>query len=99
MIRAGAGTANVTIDGGIIRAIADNSTFFHSFADRHVQLGSNGGHFDTNDHDIGVSTALAGPAALITDGSGTLTLKRTNRRTGLSPAASGTCTRLGRPIR
>lgn len=51
-VRAGPGTAAVTLDGGIVRAIANNNYFFSDFGNQQIQLGANGGFFDTNSYDI-----------------------------------------------
>ncbi|UXS05430.1 autotransporter outer membrane beta-barrel domain-containing protein [Agrobacterium tumefaciens] len=93
-VRGGMGTANVTLDGGIIRATRNNSAFFTGFGSQQVLLDANGAFFDTNGYNIGVAPELTGTGALTKQGSGTLTLTGTNSYTGGTIIADGTL-RLG----
>lgn len=87
--RGGLGTAHVTLDGGIIRAIADNATFFSNFGAQQITLGAAGGIIDTNGHDIGIAPAMTGAGGLTKDGLGRLTLNGANSYAGGTTVASG----------
>ncbi|RIJ05098.1 autotransporter outer membrane beta-barrel domain-containing protein [Achromobacter sp. K91] len=78
----GAGNATFNLDGGILRANRDEGNFLNGFATQAV--GSGGAWFDTNGHDVGVSTAFSGTSRLNKQGAGTLTLS------GNSAAFTGT---------
>lgn len=88
-ILAGIGTAHVTLDGGIIRAIDDNETFFRNYGARQIVLGSAGGIIDTNGYDIGIAPEMTGAGGLTKDGLGTLTLNGVNSYAGDTTVASG----------
>jgi hypothetical protein len=66
----GIGTANVTVDGGIVRAIRDNANFFSNYGAQQVALGAGGGIIDTNGHDIGIAPVMTGAGSLAKDGPG-----------------------------
>jgi fibronectin-binding autotransporter adhesin len=87
--RGGIGTAHVTLDGGIIRAIADNATFFRNYGAQQISLGTAGGIIDTNGHDIGIAPEMTGAGGLTKDGLGTLTLYGANSYAGGTTVASG----------
>lgn len=89
-IRGGLGTANVTVDGGIIRAIENKTEFFVDFDAQQVLLGSNGGFFDTNGYNIGIDPEITGAGTLIKQGVGTLTLRGTNTYSGDTTITGGT---------
>jgi len=76
--RGGLGTADLTIDGGIVRAIDDNASFFSNYGSQQVTLGAGGGIIDTNGHDIRITPVIAGVGGLTKDGLGTLTLPGEN---------------------
>ncbi|MEN5064950.1 autotransporter outer membrane beta-barrel domain-containing protein [Achromobacter aegrifaciens] len=78
----GAGDGTFNLDGGILRANRDEDNFLNGFATQAV--GSGGAWFDTNGHDVGVSTAFSGTSRLNKQGAGTLTLS------GNSAAFTGT---------
>lgn len=88
--RGGLGTANVTLDGGVVRAIANNADFFDSFGAQQVTLGAGGGIIDTDGHDIGIAPVMTGAGALTKDGLGTLTLTGANTYGGGTTIAAGT---------
>ncbi|KQU75465.1 hypothetical protein ASC75_19220 [Aminobacter sp. DSM 101952] len=87
--RGGAGTANVTMDGGIIRAIDNNATFFRNYGAQQVTLGAAGGIFDTNGYSIGIAPEMTGVGGLTKEGLGTLTLSGANSYAGGTTVASG----------
>lgn len=92
--RGGVGTANVTLDGGIVRATSNNASFFRSYGAQQVTLGSAGGIIDTNSYNIGIAPELTGAGGLTKDGLGTLTLTGSNSYAGGTTIAAGTL-RLG----
>jgi len=82
-IGAGSGTAIVNINGGLLRATADNSDFFQNFGTRTINIDGIGAIIDTNGHDIGISPRLVGVGDFIKTGAGMLTLS------GMSSGYSG----------
>ncbi len=68
----GAGNGTFNLDGGMLRANRDEGDFLNGFATQAV--GSGGAWFDTNSHDVGVSTAFSGTSSFTKLGAGTLTL-------------------------
>jgi outer membrane autotransporter protein len=70
----GPGTAILGLNGGILRATADESDFLRDFGA--LTVGTEGAWFDSNGHDItvGTSTTFAGSSSLNKIGLGTLTL-------------------------
>jgi fibronectin-binding autotransporter adhesin len=82
-IQGGLGTANVTINGGLLRATWDNPTFFDNFGTQDITIGANGAIIDTAGHDIGISPRFVGAGDFIKTGAGMLTL------TGNSGSYSG----------
>lgn len=87
--RGGAGTADVTLDGGVVRAIRNNANFFNNFGDQQVTLGVGGGIIDTNGHNIGIAPVMTGAGALTKDGLGTLTLTGANNYGGGTTITAG----------
>jgi outer membrane autotransporter protein len=83
-VNAGAGTATLNLDGGILRATQDNYNFLNGFAA--LTVGAGGAYFDTNTHDITIGTSFSGSSGFNKLGLGTLTL------TGDSSAFAGTTT-------
>lgn len=87
--RGGVGTADVTLDGGIVRAISDNATFFRNYGAQQITLGAAGGIIDTNGYNIGIAPEMTGTGGLTKDGLGTLTLNGFNSYAGGTNVASG----------
>ena len=85
----GMGTANVTLDGGIIRAIGSDANFFYNFGAQQITLGADGGIIDTNGYNIGIAPEMTGTGGLTKDGLGTLTLNGVNSYAGVTTVASG----------
>lgn len=89
-IRAGLGTANLTIDGGIVRATQDNSDFIAGFGTQEAFIGANGAVIDTNDHDIGIAAQFGGTGGLTKTGAGILILSGANAYAGETHVEAGT---------
>ncbi|MDQ7969489.1 MAG: autotransporter domain-containing protein [Oxalicibacterium faecigallinarum] len=75
----GSGTANVTIDGGVLRATGDQANFISGFANGSITLAGDGLFFDTNGNDVGINvatftTSMPDTGILTKQGEGTLTL-------------------------
>jgi outer membrane autotransporter protein len=90
----GAGTAELILDGGVVRASASTADFFTTYGNLDVILGANGGFFDTANHAIGVAPELTGVGSLTKQGTGTLTLTGANSYAGGTIIQAGTL-RLG----
>ncbi|MCJ8149968.1 autotransporter family protein [Shinella sedimenti] len=89
-LRGGVGTADVTLDGGILRATENRTSYFVNFGNRTVTLDAGGGIVDTNGYNIGISPELTGIGALTKDGLGTLTLTGANTYLGDTTISLGT---------
>ena len=88
--RGGLGTADVTLDGGIVRAIRNNTNFFSTYGAQQVTLGAGGGFIDTNGYNIGIAPVMIGAGSLTKDGLGTLTLTGANSYSGGTTITAGT---------
>lgn len=85
----GAGNAAFNLDGGVLRANRDERDFLKGFATQAV--GGEGAWFDTNGHDVGVTTAFSGSSRFTKLGAGTLTLSGNSAAfTGTTDAQAGT---------
>lgn len=89
LIRRGRGTANVTIDGGILRPISNNSDFIRGFGTQAVTLAAGGATIATDGHDIGIAPVLAGSGGLFKTDAGTLTLTGANTYAGATNVGAG----------
>ena len=85
----GMGTANVIVDGGVVRAIRNNANFFANYGTQQVTLGAGGGFIDTNGYDVGIAPVMTGAGSLTKEGVGTLTLTGANVYGGGTTIASG----------
>jgi outer membrane autotransporter protein len=83
-VNAGAGTVTLNLNGGILRATQDNDNFLNGFTT--LAVGAGGAWFDTNTHDITISTDFLGTSSFNKLGLGTLIL------TGDSSAFTGATT-------
>ncbi|KRB01660.1 adhesin [Devosia sp. Root685] len=88
--RGGVGTATVTVDGGIIRAIRNNANFVSNYGAQQITLGVGGGIIDTNGYNIGIAPVIAGGGSLTKDGVGMLTLTGANIYGGGTTITAGT---------
>ena len=85
----GAGNATFNLDGGILRANRNEANFLKGFSTQAV--GSGGAGFDTNGHEVGVTTAFSGTSRLNKLGAGTLTLSGNSAAfTGNTDVQAGT---------
>ena len=50
--------ATINLDGGIIRATADNDSFISAYPKLHIYVGTNGGTFDTAGHAVTIAEDL-----------------------------------------
>ncbi len=87
--RGGLGTADVTLDGGIVRAIRNNTNFFSTYGAQQITLGAGGGFIDTNGYNIGIAPVMTGAGSLTKDGLGTLTLTGANSYSGGTTITAG----------
>lgn len=89
-LRGGMGSANVTVDGGIVRAIRNNTDFISDYGTQQVTLGAGGGIIDTNGYNIGIAPVMTGAGSLTKDGLGRLTLTGANIYGGGTTITAGT---------
>jgi subtilase-type serine protease len=84
----GAGT--VTLDGGVLRATADEGDFLSGFSSGEVRIDAGGAWLDNNGHDVGIQTDLQGAGGLTKIGAGTLVLSGANTYQGATNVETGT---------
>ena len=84
----GSGTATLNLNGGILRATRNESNFLRGFPT--LSGGPEGVWFDTNGHEIGVSTAFTGAADFNKLGAGSLTMNGLNTYAGATAITAGT---------
>jgi outer membrane autotransporter protein len=85
----GAGSATLTLDGGMLQATADQPDFLSNFAPGDVVVNAGGALIDSNGHSIGLAAALSGSGGLIKTGAGLLTLTGTSLLSGPSSVLAG----------
>ena len=86
----GAVAARISLDGGTLKASADQANFLSGFAAGDTTLNTNGGTIDTNGHAVGIGGVLSGIGGLTKVGAGTLTLSGLNTYSGGTTVEAGT---------
>lgn len=86
----GSGTATVALNGGVLRAKANESDFLSGFAAGDVTIGADGATIDTQAFSVGIATALSGTGGLTKVGSGTLALSGSSSYKGDTDVSEGT---------
>ena len=89
-VRKGDGAGTVTLDGGMLRASADEADFLRGFSAGDVNIDAGGAWFDNNGHDVRIQTDLRGVGGLTKIGAGTLVLSGANRYQGATNVEAGT---------
>ena len=84
------GTANVTIDGGTIRANKNNETLIPNSDNLTVTVGANGGTINSHRNAITIAKAIGGTGGLTFTGSGTITLSGAVNYSGATAVTPGT---------
>ena len=84
------GSGVINFDGGILRALDNQSDFISNYQPGDVTLKGGGAFIDTNGFLFGIGAALSGTGALTKQGAGTLTLSADNSYSGGTTVESGT---------
>ena len=84
------GTSTMTIDGGTLKAAADNVNFIPDAANLTLTVGAGGATIDTDGNNITIAKAIEGSGAMQFKGGGTVTLNGANTYTGGTSIAAGT---------
>jgi outer membrane autotransporter protein len=84
------GSASVSFDGGILRAMADSATFISGFNPGDIVIRSGGMLVDSNGFNVVASSALYGAGGLTKLGAGTLTLTGVSTYIGATTVSGGT---------
>ena len=85
----GIGTVDLDLNGGVLRANRNEVNFLNGFTA--LTVGTEGAWFDTNAHNIGISTAFTGTSSFNKLGAGTLTLTgNSSTFTGNTEVQAGT---------
>ena len=85
------GNAELSIDGGILRARSDHGNFIPSNDKFKVTVGSNGGIIDTANHAITINASLSGEGKIAFKGGNVVTLKSIPAWTGGTEIEVETC--------
>ena len=84
------GTAAISIDGGTIRANANDNAFIPDEDNLTVTVGANGGTIDVNGKTITIEKELAGTGGMVFKGGGTITLSAAPTYSGTTTVEVGT---------
>lgn len=85
----GTKTSSITLNGGTLKALGNNSNWIDSSIDT-VTFGSSGATIDTNGFEMTIAKAATGAGGLTKSGSGTLVLTGINTYSGLTSVNGGT---------
>ena len=88
--RSNPGTAAITMDGGTLKATADNEEFIPDAANMTVTVGSNGGTIDAAGHAITIAKAISGEGSMTYQGGGKVTITAQPTYTGITTVEVGT---------
>lgn len=86
----GSGTATLALDGGTLRAKANNNDFLFGYETGDITLLAGGGTIDTGTNAITIGTGFSGSGTLYTEGTGRLTVTGSSAHTGGTVINSGT---------
>ena len=84
------GTAALTLDGGTLRAIEDNSAFIPNNTRLSFAVGANGGTLDANGKAITIARPISGAGGMAFTGGGRVTFTVDNTYTGATTVEVGT---------
>ena len=88
--RSNPGTATIKIDGGTLKATADNAEFIPDAANMTVIVGSNGGTIDADGHAVTIAKAISGEGGMAYQGGGKVTFTAQPTYMGLTTVEVGT---------
>ncbi|RBP35926.1 autotransporter-associated beta strand protein/T5SS/PEP-CTERM-associated repeat protein [Roseimicrobium gellanilyticum] len=86
----GVAGAKLNIDGGILRATANEQDFLFGFESGDVEFKSGGATIDSNGFNIGIGVPLGGAGGMTKTGQGILTLSGTTSYAGATLVSAGT---------
>jgi outer membrane autotransporter protein len=89
-VAAGAGTAALNFDGGLLRLTGDQANLFGGFAAGEIQIEAGGAFIDVQNFDVATSAVLDGSGVLSKTGTGTLALSGASTYTGGTVLDGGT---------
>lgn len=84
------GKGTVNIDGGILRALGNNSNFISGFGAGDIMLQGQGVEIDSNNYNVAINIPLSGAGGLKKSGTGKLSLNGVSQYTGLTDVTAGT---------
>ena len=86
----GSPTAAITMDGGTLKATADNAAFIPDASNMTVIVGSNGGTIDAAGYAITIAKTISGAGGMTYQGGGKVTLTAQPTYTGITTVEVGT---------
>ncbi|WP_170156928.1 autotransporter domain-containing protein [Roseimicrobium gellanilyticum] len=78
----GSGSSSLVMNGGVLRATANESNFLRNFESGDVVLNGGGGFVDTHGFGVGIQAIMSGSGSLTVQGTGTLTITGAQLYTG-----------------